>query len=298
MSFSKKTISGLATWLEGTGLEKFLLGQNFIKLLVWQFAYYKIFFGDDFDLNWDEVAIDASRLDLIATGLKSGAVNYPLLVCTPATIPPEKKDWTETQYFFEQLFQPLQLGTCSIFGNSIPPLKQAKEQLYSQLDQATCVANYRALSLSDFSQENWAIEPKTELLRLAALKKEIPRVEPNKFELIFTNASWENYRPGIVINQLGEKVSVDGSFVSLILQKVPILSPTQALVLFSQLYYADRLLPQQHTWEWLMALTYNPEASTSHVVSIAGLMLAKSGLLWSSFYPLADGPGLYFRLAL
>lgn len=288
-------IASLGMWLEDSGLESHLVGGDFAKLLIWQATYYQLFFKQ-FDIDWQDIFIDRSRLELIAKGLRAGLINYPLLICTPETLSDSEKDWTEAQYFFNKLFLPLLNGPRSIFGNPLKPLKVPTGESYSHLTQVDCVANYLPVSLEDFDLEKFASDPKQEMLRIAMLKKSAARVSPKKIDLVFTNCNWESPRGSAVLNKKGQMVKIDGSFQSLIINQIKFLEPTPAIILFSQMYYTDQLEAKWHAWEWLMAIIHNPEAPENHQVSAAGVSVSPE-FRWSSYYPEHDGAGLSFRLA-
>jgi hypothetical protein len=296
MSNNKKNFASLRTWLEDSGLELFLLGQDFTKLIFWQLAYYKMFFPQ-LNIDCENISIDYSRLNLIAQGLKRGLVNYPLLICSPSKIVADEQNWSEAQYFYHHLFLPLTNGGRSIFGNPIQLSIKSSDSLYSEFNQAECVANYTPVALEDFDLEKFQIEPEQEMLRIVNEKKSISQVVPGKTELIFTNASLESYGGQKVLNKNGEMVETDGSFQSIIAKQIKILSPAAAIILFSQMYYVDHILPNKQRWEWLMGIVHNPVAGKEHCLSAAGVSLG-SDIKWSSYDPRVDGAGTNFRLAL
>jgi len=296
MSDNKKNFNSLRIWLEDSDLESFLIGKNFAKLIFWQLAYYKMFFPQ-FDIDCENISIDYSRLNLIAQGLKKGLVNYPLLICPPAEIVADERNWSEAQYFYHHLFLPLANGGRSIFGNPIQLPIKSSDPLYSEFNQTECVANYTPVALEDFDSEKFQIEPEQEMLRIVNEKKSISQVVPGKTELIFTNCDLVATRGPKVLNKNGEMVETDGSFQSIIAKQIKILSPAAAIILFSQMYYVDHILPNKHHWEWLMGIVHNPAAAKEHYLSVAGVGLG-SDIKWSSYDPRVDGVGTNFRLAL
>ncbi len=234
-------------WLKAKHLEEKLEGGSLEALIEKQEKYYQSFYGPDFKIDPSQILIGKERLAAIQQGLEIGAVNYPLIMATPQELTADQQNQTEAQFAYHALLKPLKPKGLKIWA-------ETGQERWSKLSLEQVLAGYQPVQVEDFNPQALEQDWIQEIQRVLKQKPGAPKQKPGKLELVLTDSRSEVPPDQKLVNQKGQVVVNQYSFIKMIQNQVQVLTPEQWLILASQKYHQDQTYLSPQTWDWLMAI--------------------------------------------
>jgi len=235
----------LEKFLKTNNLEKHLAGGSFEALIKKQETFYQKMYGRDFTINRSDIFIETLRLKNIKKGLENGCVNYPLLTVIPEKLSSKEKDYTEAELAYDKLLSP---------QKGLKIWAEEGTDRWTGLTLKECLQGYIPVDIEDFKVKELEADWVKEIQRVIEFKKQAHRVKPGEIKLIFTDNRQDVPADQKLINQDGQKVNNEKSFIEMIKNKVKVLNPDQWITLAAQKYHNDKEYLSRNTWDWTMAV--------------------------------------------
>lgn len=275
-------------WLKKNNLEKFLSGRSLEKQLRGQGEFYRQFYGPGFKLDRKKIRINVGRLPAIKAGLEAGCLNYALLKVVPDNLDKIEASMTEALYFYERILALLKKDGLRIWA-------EVGVDRWIELTLKKLLSCSNPIEPEEFNPEAMREDWVKEIIRVALLKGEAPRVVPGSVELVFTSDLPDIPADQKTVNKAGEIVEPkDRSYISVITNQVRVISRAEGILLAAQLYWQNKTYLARNTWEWLRDVAshpaVNPPVSIGHAHSRGDELELGSSVHW--------GDGRRFRLSL